>query len=103
MSTRDIRIGSPSSPVSVETEGWPSTMRLASKEVPPMSTHRRLGRPRAALRAPPPMVPPTGPERRVCIGSSRAAEAVITPPLDCMTWSLAATPRSLSWPSRLFR
>ena len=87
MSTIDICTGSPSSLASLEPDGSPSMMRLASKEVPPMSMQMRLGRPVAAESALPPMAPPTGPERSVCSGDSLADCAVMTPPLDCITCS----------------
>ena len=85
MSTRDISTGRPSSSVSIETLGCPSTIRLRSKDVPPMSMQRRFGRPVERDRAAPPIVPPTGPESSVCTGCSRALRAVVMPPFDCMT------------------
>jgi hypothetical protein len=103
MSTSGIRIGSPSSSVSVDTVGRPSTIRLKSNDVPPMSTHSRLGRPVARDNAAPPIVPPTGPDRSVCTGSCRAFAAVVMPPFDCMTCSVLQTPRSDSSPSSLRR
>ena len=103
MSTIDIRTGNPSSAVSVDTERFPSTIKLTSNDVPPMSTQSRFGRSSASLNARPPMVPPTGPERSVWIGIRCAAVEVITPPFDCMTWRRTGTPRSAICASRLFK
>ena len=61
-------------------------MRLASKDVPPMSTQMRFGRPVAADSALPPIAPPTGPESSVCSGVWLAEAALMTPPFDSMIW-----------------
>ena len=62
-----------------------------------MSMPRRFGRPvEARQRRRRPIVPPTGPESSVWIGCSRALRAVVMPPFDCITCSVAA---SLARPS----
>ena len=50
----------------------PSTTRLASNEVPPMSMQMRFLRFSVFATASAPMFPPTGPERSVWIGCTRA-------------------------------
>ena len=46
------------------------------------------------------IVPPTGPEKSVCMALRRAIAAIITPPLDCITRSGPRSPRSVtSWSS----
>ena len=60
-------------------------MRLASKEVPPISTQMRFGRPVVAASSRAPMAPPTGPESSVCSGVRAAAAADIAPPFNSMT------------------
>ena len=73
-----------------------STTRLTSKLVPPMSTQIRLGRSSMRASATPPIVPPTGPESRVCSERSRADWAVTIPPEDCMTCNGTARPWRVS-------
>ena len=51
-----------------------------------MSMQIRFGRFRVFATASAPILPPTGPERSVWIGCSRAAAAVMAPPFDCMMW-----------------
>jgi hypothetical protein len=101
MSTSGISTGRPSSSVSVETLGRPSTIRLRSKEVPPMSMQRRFGRPVERDSAAPPIEPPTGPESNVWIGCSRALPAVVMPPFDCITYKVEATSSRSRPPSRV--
>jgi hypothetical protein len=61
-----------------------------------MSIPSRFGRPVERDRAAQPIVPPTGPESRVWIGCSRALRAVVMPPFDCITCSVAPTSRAPS-------
>ncbi len=103
MSTIDISNGSPSSSVSSVVLAWPSTTRLRSNDVPPMSTHSRFGRLALSASAVPAIVPPTGPDNSVNTGFLRALSAVVTPPLDCMMWTGADMLMSCSCSCRLLR
>ena len=84
MLTTGISSGNPSNDASVETSASPSTIRLTSKDVPPMSMQIRLAWPVSRARDTPPIAPPTGPDSRVWTVWSLADRAVMIPPEDCM-------------------
>jgi len=88
--------GWPSSIASRAINGLPSMHSETSKLVPPMSIAMALEDPARRARLAAAMAPPTGPERSVLTGCSRALAAVVMPPFDCMMWTLAATPRRRS-------
>ena len=96
--------GSPSSSVSVETVGRPSTIRLRSNDVPPMSTQSRFGpagRPRergAADRA-----ADRAGEQRLDRLLGAPSRAVVMPPFDCITCSVARDARARRARSRACR
>ena len=103
MFTEGIRIGRPSSSTSGATSGLSWAIKLTSKLVPPISMQIRFGRSKIRARPAPPIAPPTGPDRSVWSGRSRAARAVRIPPLDCITWMSLSSPRLRASSSNLPR
>ena len=85
----------------------PSWMTPTSKLVPPMSQVIRSAlvppaAPRARATAAPATTPPAGPESTVSTQRRAADSAVMTPPLDFITYSGAVKPASRSpAPSRV--
>ena len=99
-------IGTPRArpPISVSRANGmsPSWITPTSKLVPPMSQVIRSATPRARATAAPATTPPAGPESTVSTQRRAADSAVMTPPLDFITYSGAVKPASRSpAPSRV--
>jgi hypothetical protein len=72
-------------------------MIAAFAVVPPMSKEITFGQPmRRAMRAHA-ITPAAGPDSTMLAGLIAAADAVMTPPYDCITRSGASTPRPAIW------
>src|SRR5579875_3903693 len=69
----------------VSAGAGPFSTTDTSYEVPPMSTHRRLGQPLATPTWAEPITPPAGPEASTRTGDPAMYSLVITPPLACIT------------------
>jgi len=85
---------------STVTSASPPRMRQTSALVPPTSTEMRSSNPADSpiLRAP--ITPAAGPDSAVWIACVRTTSAPMTPPLDFMIDSGAATPRPASCSAR---
>jgi len=85
MSSTGVLIGRPSTSVSGETDGTPSTTRQTSVDVPPISKVIKFLRPERSACLIAPTTPAAGPLNSAAIEFFRIAAAGIRPPFDCMT------------------
>ena len=83
--SRDPAITPPPTSHSCTRVTPPSSISEALAVVPPMSKLMTRVSPICAATTCEPMTPPAGPDSTMCTGSSMAACAVVSPPLDCMS------------------
>ena len=94
MSSTGVRIGRPSTSVSVLSAGTPFETRQTSVLVPPMSKVIRSLKPDwpACLTAP--ITPAAGPEKSAVMAFLDMPSAGSLPPLDCITLNRPVKPRA---------
>src|SRR5205085_117312 len=78
------------------TDGWPSWISPTLAVVPPMSKERMSGRSIVLPRYAAAITPAAGPDPTMNTGRRAAACELKTPPLGCITSSLASAPASES-------
>ena len=103
MSTIGVRIGKPSKIVSETTDSLPSTTKLTSKLVPPISTHIKLGSPSCLLSTLEPTLAPTGPDIKARRPLDSLSFESISPPFDCIMKTFLSNPFSFSAPTSCTR